>query len=211
MQITVRSVLNVFAIILVAGIALGAMDENNPLWWEHSFSFLGQTQSRDRNIFNTTLVISGVLFVILQQFFMDHFIRLRDAGLLSPTKTKLVRVSLIAIGVAMAMVGLIPFGVNELMNTLHSLSAYTMIGILLLHMIFARRLLPYFSREFYSMTWLMVAALAVALTLHFLGSINTAGIELIGFTIAGAWFMMFVNNVELLVDRTESTVAATGQ
>ena len=150
-------------------------------------------------LFNGALVMSGILFVILQQFFMDYFMRQRAAGLLSTAKTRLVRSSLVGIGVALAIVGLVPFDINDLFNAVHSAAAYTLMAILFGHMLFARRLLPYFSREFYSMTWLMVAALAGALTLHFLGSINTAGIELIGFTIAGAWFMMFVNNVELLV------------
>lgn len=204
MQITVRSVINIFAIILFAGIAFSAINVNNPLWWEESFSFLGEIKSTERNVFNVTLIISGVIFVILQQFFMDLFVRLEEGGLLSPFKTRLVRVSLLVIGAALALVGLIPFGANELMNTLHSLSAYTLVGILLAHMLFARQLLPYLAREFYAMTWLMIGGLVLALVLHFLGSINTVGIELIGFTVAGAWFMLFVDNVERLVDRTES-------
>jgi hypothetical protein len=208
MQITVRTVLNIFAIILVGGIAFSAVYGNQPLWWEQSFSFLGELKSTERNVFNATLIISGVLFVILQQFFMDHFIRLHELGLLSPTKTRLVRISLIAIGVALALVGLIPFGVNDLMNTLHSFAAYVLVGILLAHMVFARRLLPCFSREFYAMTWFMVVVIVLALVLHFLGSINTAGIELLGFAIAGAWFMMFVKNVEMLVDGIEGGVEA---
>ena len=203
-QITVRSVINIFAVILFAGIAFSAVNVNNPLWWEESFSFLGELKSTERNVFNVTLIISGVIFVILQQFFMDLFVRLEEGGLLSSAKTRLVQVSLITIGVALTLVGLIPFGVNEFMNALHSMSAYTLIAILLAHMLLVRRLLPYFSREFYAMTWLMIGGLVLALALHFLGSINTVGIELIGFTVAGAWFMLFVDNVERLVDRTES-------
>lgn len=72
------------------------------------------------------------------------------------------------------------------------------------HMLFTRQLLPYFLREFYAMTGPMIGGLVLALALHLLGSNNTVGIELIGFTIAGAWFMLFVDNVERLVDRLES-------
>lgn len=204
MQVSVHSVIKIFAIILFAGIAISAVKDGTHLWWRESFSFLGEMDSSGRAIFNATLVLAGVLFVVLQQFFMDQFTRLAEYGLLSPRKTKLVRGSLIAIGLSLAMVGLVPFGVNGLMDTVHSFSAYLLLGILLAHMLFAHRLLPYFSREYYAVTWFMVAALAVAVTLHFLGSINTAGIELIGFAIAGAWFMLFVKNVELLVDRTDT-------
>lgn len=202
-QSSMRSVLSIFAIILLAGVSISAIDENNPLWWKESFSFLGESHSTDRFVFNGTLILSGILFIILQQFFMDQFARLRAMGLLSATKTRLVRFSLIGIGVALVLVGLVPFGVNDLMNSLHSGAAYALIVILLAHMIFARRLLPFFPREFYAVTWLMVGATIVALALHLLGSINTVGIELVGFIIAGAWFMMFAKNVELLVYRTE--------
>ncbi len=203
-QTSMRSVLSIFAIILLAGISISAIDENNPLWWKESFSFLGEAQSADRLVFNSTLVIAGVLFVILQQFFMDRFIRLREANLLSAGKTRLVRASLIGIGVALAVVGLVPFGVNAPLNAVHSAAAYTLMAVLLAHMVLARRLLPFFPHEFYAVTWLMVGATVVALALHLLGSINTVGIELIGFIIAGAWFMLFAKNVELLVDQIES-------
>ncbi|MBK8046875.1 MAG: hypothetical protein IPK16_06975 [Anaerolineales bacterium] len=88
-------------------------------------------------------------------------------------------------------------------DTLHSVSAYALAGILLLYMITAHRLLPYFPREFYLMTWVMVVGLVGAVALHLLGSINTVGVELIAFAVGGAWFMMFVKNVEILVDRAD--------
>lgn len=203
-QTSMRSVLSIFAIILMAGIAISAINENNPLWWKESFSFLGEAQSTDRAIFNGTLVISGILFVILQQFFMDSFIRLREAGLLSAGKTRLVHISLIGIGVALILIGLVPFDVSAVMNAVHSASAYTLIAILFAHMVLARWLLPFFPVEFYAMTWLMVGALTVSVVLHLLGSINTVGIELIGFLIGGAWFVLFAKNVELLADQEES-------
>ena len=154
-------------------------------------------------LFNGALGMSGILFVVLQQFFMDYFMRLRAAGLLSTAKTRLVRSSLIGIGVALVIVGLVPFDINDLFNAVHSAAAYTLMAILFGHMLFARRLIPSFSREFYAATWIMVAALAVMLLLHFLGSINTMGIELLGFIVAGAWFLMFMKNVELLVGSIE--------
>jgi membrane associated rhomboid family serine protease len=70
-------------------------------------------------------------------------------------------------------------------------------------MIAVRWALPFFSREFYLTTWIMVAVLLSAVALHLLGSINVVGIELIAFALGGAWFLMFVKNVELLVEQTD--------
>ena len=202
-RITVRAVLDIFVVILLSGIALSAVNVDNPLWWEQSFSFLGTTSSNDRDVFNATLVLAGILFVILQQFFMDDFIVLRNRGLLTVRKTRWIRGSLIAMGVLMAMVGLIPFGGSLVTDTVHNFSAYGLAGILLAYMVAVRWALPYFSREFYLMTWLLVAVLLAAVALHLLGSINVVGIELIAFAMGGTWFLMFVKNVELLVEQTD--------
>jgi hypothetical protein len=203
MRITVRAVLDIFVVILLSGIALSAFGIDNPLWWQQSFSFLGTTSSNERSVFNATLVFAGILFVILQQFFMDDFIVLRNRGLLTVRKTRWIRGSLIAMGVLMAMVGLIPFGGSMITDTMHDFSAYGLAGILLVYMVAVRWALPYFSREFYLMTWFMVAVLLAALALHLLGSINVVGIELIAFALGGAWFLMFVKNVELFVEQTD--------
>ncbi|MBK8046874.1 MAG: hypothetical protein IPK16_06970 [Anaerolineales bacterium] len=50
MQISVRAVLNVFIIILFAGIAFSAINVNDSLWWEESFSFLGTAGSTERRL-----------------------------------------------------------------------------------------------------------------------------------------------------------------
>ena len=120
-------------IILLAGLAFSAVNVDDPRWWEESFSFLGTAQSNERSVFNATLVMAGVLFVILQQFFMDDFIDLRNQGLLSPRTTRWVRISLVAIGILMAMVGLVPFGSGGLRDNIHSVSAYALAGILLIY------------------------------------------------------------------------------
>ncbi len=202
MQISVRSLLNVFVIILLAGVTFSAVNINDPRWWEESFSFLGTAQSNARNVFNATLIMAGILFVILQQFFMDDFIDLRDRGMLSPRATRWIRGSLVVLGVLMAMVGLVPFGNGGIWDTIHSISAYTLAGILLVYMLLSRRLFPFFSPEFYAMTWFIVAIMVGAVALHLLGSINVVGVELISFAVGGVWFMLFVKNVEMLVRRT---------
>jgi hypothetical protein len=208
LQITARKLLNVFGIVLFTGVAYSAVNIDNPFWWRESFSFLGEASSSDRAIFNATLIIAGILFVVLQQFFMDLFVDLQAFGLFSARKTRWMRISLIALGVLMAMIGIFPFGSGGIFDTIHSMSAYSIAAILLAYMVFVRRLIPYFSGEFYAMTWFMVGVLVVALLLHFLSSINTAGMELIAFAVAGTWFMLFVNNVQMLVERVDAVGGA---
>jgi|GEM_PF-2576489 len=203
LQITVRAVLNVFVIILFAGVATSAINIDDPRWWQESFSFLGTAQSNERSVFNATLIMAGILFVILQQFFMDDFIELRRRGMLSARTARWIRISLIALGVLMAMVGLVPFGSGGLLDTIHSVAAYSLAGILLTYMLLVRRLLPHCSAEFYAMTWFMVVVMVGAVVLHLLGSINVVGVELICFAVGGTWFLLFVKNVELLVSQLD--------
>ena len=83
-------------------------------------------------------------------------------------------------------------------DQIHDLSAYSVAGILLLYMLSVRKLVPYFSPEFYTMTWGMAALLVLVVTLHLVGSINTVGVELLSFVLGGAWFLLFIKNVDLL-------------
>lgn len=202
MQISVRSLLNVFVIILFAGVTFSAVNVNDPRWWEESFSFLGTAQSNARSVFNATLMMAGILFMILQQFFMDDFIELRNNGMISQRITRWIRGSLIALGLLMAMVGLVPFGNGGAWDTIHSVSAYGLAGILLVYMVLVRRAFPYFSPEFYAMTWFMVAVMVGVVVLHLFGSINVVGVELISFAVGGTWFMLFVKNVEMLAKQS---------
>lgn len=202
MQISVRSLLNVFVIILFAGVTFSAVNVNDPRWWEESFSFLGTAQSNARSVFNATLMMAGIFFMILQQFFMDDFIELRNNGMISQRITRWIRGSLIALGLLMTMVGLVPFGNGGAWDTIHSVSAYGLAGILLVYMVLVRRAFPYFSPEFYAMTWFMVAVMVGAVVLHLFGSINVVGVELISFAVGGTWFMLFVKNVEMLAKQS---------
>lgn len=206
-QLRVRHVLNLFIITLLGGVAISAITVNNAMWWEKSFSFLGESESRSRIIFNTTLIVSGILLIILQQFFMDDFVYLRHLGLLTERKVRWGRAGLIALGVVMAMIGIVPFGINGILNTVHDLCAYSIAGILLAFMITTRRFLPGLSPEFYVTTWFTIVLLIAAVALHLLGSINTVGVELLAFAIGGSWFILFIRNVELFVEHINPSAA----
>ncbi|MBK8051082.1 MAG: hypothetical protein IPK16_30675 [Anaerolineales bacterium] len=109
MQVDVNDVLRVFLVILIGGLFFSAVKVQNPLWWEKSFSYLGTHFSDDRTVFNATIIISGILLIILQQYFMEDFYILRDHGRLTSRQTNVVRGSLIALGVLMMFVGIFPF------------------------------------------------------------------------------------------------------
>ncbi len=213
MQLRVRNVLGLFIVTLLGGVAISAITVNNAMWWEKSFSFLGESESRSRIIFNTTLIVSGILLIILQQFFMDDFVYLRHLGVLTARKVRWGRAGLVGLGVLMAMIGIIPFGINGYLNTVHDLCAYSIAGILLAFMLTTRRFLPGLMPEFYAVTWVTVVLLITAVALHLLGSINTVGVELLAFAIGGAWFILFIKHVELFVEHLNpgaATAAPSG-
>jgi len=213
MQVRVRNVLALFIITLLGGVAISAITVNNAMWWEKSFSFLGESESRSRIIFNTTMIVSGILLIILQQFFMDDFVYLRHLGLLTERKVRWGRTGLVALGVLMAMIGIIPFGIDGFFNTVHDLCAYSIAGILLAFMLTTRRFLPGLTPEFYATTWFTMVLLIVAVALHLVGSINTVGVELLAFAIGGSWFILFIKNIELFVEHiypSAATAAPSG-
>jgi hypothetical protein len=139
---------------------------------------------------------------------MDDFIYLRRIGLLTPRKVNFVRAGLIALGILLATIGLIPFGTTSTRNMVHDLCAYSVAGVLLAFMLTVRRLLPFLSKEFYALTWSAVVLLVSAVVLHLAGSINTVGVELLAFAIGGFWFVLFIKHVELLVEHITNPAAS---
>lgn len=203
MRVRVRPVLGLFIVTLFGGVAISAIADNNAMWWEQSFSFLGESDARSHIIFNSTMLVSGLLLIVLQQFFMDDFVFLNDIGMLTSREVKLVRLGLVALGLVMMMIGFVPFGINNTLDTVHDMSAYSIAAILLVFMLTARRLLPSLPKEFFAITWLTIGLLIAAVGLHLVGSINTVGVELLAFAIGGSWFVLFIKNVEMLVEQID--------
>jgi len=174
---------------------------DNPLWWQNSFSYLGMTESNSRYIFNWGLIFTGLLVVTWQFYFMESFTLLQQHGVITARTHTLIRWALILAGVLLACVGIIRFGIGFIFNVLHDLSATGMGVMLGLLMVSLWRLVPGYRRIFHVVSITMVVLMILAAIFKVTGHFNLVGLELAAFALAGLWLILFYRNTELLLAR----------
>jgi hypothetical membrane protein len=201
---TAATLVNLMAIYLMATLFFAAYFNDNPLWWQRSFSYLGMTESNSSYIFNIGLIFTGILAVAWQYFFMESFAVLESHGNITHREYNIVRWVLIIAGIALAMVGIVRFGIGTFFNIIHDLSATGMGVIVALLMVSLYRIVPGYSKIFYTLSIVMAVMIAVAAVLKVLGKFNLVGLELAGFALAALWLVLFYRNTELLVAETVS-------
>ncbi len=200
---------SLFGTLLFAGVR-----NDDPMWWTYSFSHLGMTDSNSRRIFDIGLIFTGLLILVWQQFLMTDVIVLQNHGLVTARVRRYVRISLIVVAVATALVGLVRFGISPLFNVVHDLSAVSMgvaAGLLLISMPWT---MPFLPRAFYTLSFIILAAMLLVLPLKVMGFMGVTGMEMFEFMLAGAWLVLFARNVVLAAERVADIgpvpVAANG-
>ena len=198
-----RTILQVAVVLLLFGLVLAATQEQNTRWWEESFSYLGTADSNTQLFFNISFVLSGLLLVVWQQFFMEKITILVDHNVVRTRIHNLIKLALILIGVLVAVIGILHWGESPLITTIHDLSAYGAGTIITLGMLTVYWLIPRLSREFYATSVLLAVLGMAAVGMLFLGIFNTVGVELVYFTIAGGWLILLTNDTEMLINNIE--------
>ena len=149
-QITSGHLLHIAIIVAAAGVYLAASLSDDPLWWTVSFSSMGTHGTFTSWIFNTSLVFAGLMILVWLPYFMNDLRVLERHGLTDANKVKWMRNGLIALGIAVGLVGVFENGVSQLTDNIHNISA-PMMGVFVIILALAlRRLLPNFSREVYA-------------------------------------------------------------
>lgn len=195
---------NLSVFYLFATLFFSTYFQENPQWWQRSFSYLGMTDSNSKMIFNVGLVYTGILVVIWQAYFMEKFTVLLDIGVITPRTHQIIRWALILAGILLAFVGIFRFGISPFFNVVHDVSATGMGVMVGLLMLFLRRLVNGYRPIFYMISITMVVLIVISAVLKVMGVYNLVGLELIAFVLAGLWLVLFERSTSLLVDKTMS-------
>ena len=197
-----RSVLLTLALLLFLGIVVAAANEQNPKWWEESFSYLGTAESNTNLFFNISFVLTGLLIVVWQQFYLENITILVERTIVRPRAHTILKYGIIVVGIFVTLIGILHWGDGPVTTTVHDLSAYTAGGLITLAMLAIRWLIPKMSNEFYVATYVMAAVMIGAVLMLLFGIFNTVGVEFVYFTTAGAWFVLLLESTEMLVAAT---------
>ncbi|MGL4649900.1 MAG: hypothetical protein ACRC1H_10865 [Caldilineaceae bacterium] len=190
----------------------GALNED-PYWWEYSFSHLGMTASNSKMIFNVGLILTGAMLLAWHQYFIERVTTLVTVGMVTAQARRILRIALIVIAVCIALVGTVRFGIGLFFNIIHDLSAAGMGVVLGLVMLSLPWLMPIYQRNFYIATYVTVAFMVLVALLKVLGYVSLTGLEMYEFVLAGLWLALFMRNTDNVVERVleeRATVARPG-
>ncbi len=192
MSVNTEELIVAVSTILIGGVLLAMVTNNQPDWWQINFSYLGSADSSNPIAFNLTLITSALVMLSLTQYIFSSFTQSTKDKNLTYLKWLFVLVAL-----SLGAVGLFPYTPDSILATLHNLSAgllvvgiLTMIGTL-------RRLVPTLPTEFYVTSYVFGGGLVLATILFkWVGYLTLTAYELVAFGVSFVWLILFLRNLQ---------------
>ena len=203
MEITSANLLRLGIIVVAAGVYLAVKKTDDPAWWTISFSSVGTHGTFSSRIFNATLIFGGVMILVWLPYFLSDLDILVQHGMTMADRAKWISRSLVALGIAMALVGIFENQVNDIHDFIHNVAAPTTGAIVLIMAFRLRWLIPAFPDEVYLTSYILGGLMVLGGFFVAIGYFNTAGVTLYGAAIAFTWLMLFVNTVERIAKELE--------
>lgn len=203
MQLNTRRLLFLIVALLGMGLYLGAVVASDKEWWTHSFSYLGEVGSNVGYVFNGTLIFVAILVLVWSRYFMNDYRLLVRKGMASAAWERWVQVAIIWIGIAAALVAIFRWQSTPVNSLIHQVAATSMAVVVGGMMAAARWVVPGLPRDFFLLTWVL---LAVIVTVHIwaqFGAVNTVGMEFVDFGIGLTWLSQFAANAQIVGKRLE--------
>ncbi|QTX03674.1 DUF998 domain-containing protein [Agromyces archimandritae] len=192
--IDAASVANLLAVFLVGGVLTSMLNADDPHWWEANISALGIARGFSGYSFTVTVVLGGIILTTLARFIggeLDEWGRGR--GPATARGIRLTTWALIAIGVCLIGVGLVPVDLSE---PVHNTFATGMVLVYVALVVGLRWLLPGFPNAFLiaGYGFLVIIAVSALLFIPF-GYYNLTAVELIASALIFTWLIVFIRNI----------------
>ncbi|PFG89945.1 ABC transporter permease [Lactococcus lactis] len=194
LSVTLPNLILLLFITFIGGILVSMATNNQKDWWQHNFSFLGTGEATQHWQFNITLIFSALILLTITDFLFAEF----SKSSLYNYKFKIIRVFYILIAFLIAFVGIFP--AQSWTMPIHNNSAFGLVAVVLIMIIFLKWLVPTISKEFLALSWTALIALilsAVAfMGIHYL---SLTVFEIIAFAVAFTWLVMFINSLRGII------------
>lgn len=186
---------NLMVFVIIGGVFGSMMTNNDKLWWQHNFSFLGTVEAKASWQFNVTLILSAVLMIALVDFIFVHLAKKY------PTKqVTILRILLILVALNLGGVGAFPYKEASLSAVIHNQVAANLVYLIIILILTIRWLLPVISKEFQLVSYLIMGMLVASVILfqgvHYL---SLTAFELFSFILAFAWLLLLFQYLQKLV------------
>ncbi len=177
------------AVFLAEGVIASMLTASDPEWWKNNLSALGMTDDISALAFNLTLIIAGVIVTTLARY------ATRGIPTPNPRGVGRVRVSLIVVGIFLALVGVFPVDEYWALHTgvaSGMVVAYGVLAVRLPHWI------PGMPRAFVLLGWLFLAVTLVLAAFFFNDYYTLTAVELVAGLLVFTWIILFIRNADAL-------------
>lgn len=184
-QLSSRLLTNIFIAVIVSGVILAMISNQNLYWWKHNLSFLGTNQAVASWEFNLALIFAGLILLALVDYLFASLKRVFPKS----RQLLVLRILLTLLAIDLALVGVFPN--NTQMHTLHTRVAGYLIFLVLALIFGIKWLLPDISKDFLHTSWMIAAALlAGEILFQVVGYLSLTAFEIMAFLLAFSWLVM---------------------
>lgn len=214
---------------VAAGILVSMLYAENPFWWHTMFSELGTGQAGQTSFwtFNTTLVTSGVILMLLADFITRELsawsngrwkLKREAASIAAPSpmrfarqletrfvrpRISIIRGCLIGIGVCLAGIGIAPV---HTMTDIHTAFVWVAAFLMVFMMLGSPLWIPYFPASFYIMSFGSIVVMVGASYLWFgMNYYNLTALELVAAGVLFGWLVVLIRNIDAIMSEPDST------
>lgn len=176
---------------------------SDPLWWEYHFSKLGMLGDRSANLFNTSLIIAGLLVTTFSLYLQRDITALVELKVLRYRwSARTMSTLFVIMGLMLAGVGLFPLSVNA---TLHNVCAAGMAVAFFLLLLSSPIVLRGMPWTFFAVTGGFFLAMVGSVILFAVtGYFNLTFFELVVFIIIFGWIATFIRFLGATVSAAEA-------
>ena len=187
-------------VFLLGGIYLSAVLNPNPKWWSKSISYLGMSKWGTAGVLNLTLIFSGALLLALSSFIGRRFAYMYERDMISRLACRYLTISFLVAPAALIVVGFVPLQPANPARMIHNVAAYTSFGLFALVMASTYWTMPFFSKYYLRINYILLAVLASGSALRFSHVLTNAINELLSFAVVSVWLLVFLRSIDGILD-----------
>ncbi|MCW2288214.1 hypothetical protein EDF60_0857 [Leucobacter luti] len=197
-DLTTSRLSTLFAVFMTGGVVVAMLTTSDAEWWKLHFSELGVGSGVSGIIFNSTLIVGGLLLASLGSLMAPALDAWASAAPASRTRNvTLVEWGFVGIGVCLAGVGVVPVNVNLIVHNTFATGMAVIFGGILIGL---RWLLDGFTRAFLLFSDVTLIGIVVSAILFWpVQYYNLAAFELVAAGIIFAWLIIFLRHLDAAV------------
>ncbi|QYM75827.1 hypothetical protein [Leucobacter luti] len=197
-DLTTSRLSTLFAVFMTGGVVVAMLTTSDAEWWKLHFSELGVGSGVSGIIFNSTLIVGGLLLASLGSLMAPALDAWASAAPASRTRNvTLVEWGFVGIGVCLAGVGVVPVNVDLIVHNTFATGMAVIFGGILIGL---RWLLDGFTRAFLLFSDVTLIGIVVSAILFWpVQYYNLAAFELVAAGIIFAWLIIFLRHLDAAV------------